>query len=59
MIARLLRSDHVAGWLFVLPAAALIGLFGVVPIGWSLLLSFQHNDLLNAPTWVGAGNFPG
>ncbi|MDX6546480.1 MAG: multiple sugar transport system permease protein [Gaiellales bacterium] len=57
MIARLLRSDHVAGWLFVLPAAILIGLFGLVPIGWSLLLSFQHNDLLTTPTWVGLDNY--
>ena len=57
MIARLLRSDHVAGWLFVLPAVVLIGLFGIVPIGWSLLLSFQHNDLLTAPSWVGLDNY--
>jgi multiple sugar transport system permease protein len=57
VIARLLRSDHVAGWLFVLPAAILIGLFGLVPIGWSLLLSFQHNDLLTTPTWVGLDNY--
>ncbi|MDX6494292.1 MAG: multiple sugar transport system permease protein [Gaiellales bacterium] len=57
MIRRLLRSDHVAGWLFVLPAAILIGVFGVLPIGWSLLLSFQHNDLLTTPTWVGLDNY--
>jgi multiple sugar transport system permease protein len=57
VIVRLLRSDHVAGWLFVLPAAILIGLFGLVPIGWSLLLSFQHNDLLTTPTWVGLDNY--
>jgi multiple sugar transport system permease protein len=57
VIARVRRSEHVAGWLFVLPAAVLIGLFGVVPIGWSLLLSFQHNDLLTAPTWVGLDNY--
>jgi multiple sugar transport system permease protein len=57
VIARLLRSDHVAGWLFVLPAAVLIGVFGVLPIGWSLLLSFQHNDLLAAPTWAGLDNY--
>jgi multiple sugar transport system permease protein len=55
--ARILGSDHVAGWLFVLPATFLIGLFGIVPIGWALLLSFQHNDLLTAPTWVGLGNY--
>jgi multiple sugar transport system permease protein len=57
VIARLLRSEHVAGWLFVLPAVALIGLFGIVPIGWSLLLSFQHNDLLTPPTWAGLDNY--
>jgi len=57
VIARLLRSEHVAGWLFVLPAVVLIGLFGVVPIGWSLLLSFQHNDLLTPPTWAGLDNY--
>ncbi|MDX6550827.1 MAG: multiple sugar transport system permease protein [Gaiellales bacterium] len=57
MIARLLRSEHVAGWLFVLPAVVLIGLFGIVPIGWSLLLSFQHNDLLTPPTWAGLDNY--
>jgi len=39
------------------PAAALIGLFGIVPIGWSLLLSFQHNDLLAAPEWIGLDNY--
>jgi multiple sugar transport system permease protein len=55
--ARILGSDHVAGWLFVLPATVLIGLFGIVPIGWALLLSFQHNDLLTAPAWVGLGNY--
>jgi multiple sugar transport system permease protein len=54
---RLLGSEHAAGWLFVLPAVVLIGVFGIIPIGWALLLSFQHNDLLTAPTWVGAANY--
>jgi multiple sugar transport system permease protein len=53
----ILGSEHVAGWLFVLPATALIVLFGIVPIGWVVLLSLQHNDLLTAPTWVGLGNY--
>ena len=57
MSSRAARSENVAGWLFVLPAAALIGLFGIVPIGWSLLLSFQHNDLLAAPQWIGLDNY--
>jgi multiple sugar transport system permease protein len=41
----------------VLPATALIALFGIVPIGWVVLLSLQHNDLLTAPTWIGLGNY--
>jgi multiple sugar transport system permease protein len=53
----ILGSEHVAGWLFVLPATALIVLFGIVPIGWVVLLSLQHNDLLTAPGWVGLGNY--
>jgi multiple sugar transport system permease protein len=57
MIGRVARSEHVAGWLFVLPAALLIGLFGIFPIGWSLLLSFQKNDLLAPPTWIGLDNY--
>ncbi|MGN6378108.1 MAG: carbohydrate ABC transporter permease [Gaiellales bacterium] len=57
MIARFLRSEHVAGWAFVLPATALIVLFGIVPIGWALLLSFQQNDLLTAPKYVGLDNY--
>ena len=57
MRSRAARAENLAGWLFVLPAAALIGLFGIVPIGWSLLLSFQHNDLLAAPEWIGLDNY--
>ena len=57
MIARLLRSDSVAGWAFVLPATFLIVLFGIVPIGWAFLLSFQQNDLLTTPKYVGLENY--
>jgi len=53
----ILGSEQVAGWVFVLPATALIVLFGIVPIGWVVLLSLQHNDLLTAPAWVGLGNY--
>lgn len=57
MTRRILRSDHLAGWMFVLPAAFLIFVFGILPIGWSLLLSFQNNNLLTTPTWVGLENY--
>jgi multiple sugar transport system permease protein len=57
MIGRVARSENTAGWLFVLPAVFLIGLFGILPIGWSLLLSLQKNDLLAPPTWIGLDNY--
>ena len=57
MIRRVLRSDHVAGWAFVLPATFLIVLFGIVPIGWAFLLSFQQNDLLTTPKYIGLENY--
>jgi len=54
---RALGSDHVAGWLFVAPAVVLIGIFGLVPIVWSAIMSFQANDLVSAPSWVGLANY--
>ena len=55
---RLLRSDHLAGWGFILPSVLLIVLFGLIPIVWGLLLSFQKASLLSpVRTWVGLGNY--
>jgi multiple sugar transport system permease protein len=47
-----------AGWAFVTPGAAIIILFGAVPIVWSAVMSFQHNNLLSGSTpFVGAANY--
>ena len=55
---RLRRSEHAVGWAFVTPATVLIGVFGLLPIAWSLLLSFQKSDLLTPQTpWVGLQNY--
>jgi multiple sugar transport system permease protein len=55
---RLSRSEHAVGWAFVTPATVLIGIFGLLPILWSLLLSFQKSDLLTPETpWVGLDNY--
>jgi multiple sugar transport system permease protein len=51
------KREHLAGWSFVTPAVVLIAVFGLVPVGWSLVLSLQHNDLLTPPSWVGLGNY--
>jgi multiple sugar transport system permease protein len=54
---RLIRSEHTAGWLFVLPATLLIIGFGLIPIGWAFLLSFQSSDFVSPPKWVGLANY--
>jgi len=54
---RILRSDHAVGWAFAFPAVFLILVFGIVPIVWSALMSFQRNNLLAAPEWIGLDNY--
>ncbi|HEX6931153.1 MAG TPA: sugar ABC transporter permease [Streptosporangiaceae bacterium] len=52
------RSESISGWAFVTPAAVIILLFGAVPIVWSLIMSFQHNNLLSPRTpFVGLRNY--
>ena len=41
------RSAQLNGWLFVMPALVLIGLFMVYPILWSLWMSFQIGKGMN------------
>ena len=41
----------------VSPSIVLIGLFGLFPVGWALLLSFQHNDLQTPAQWAGLDNY--
>jgi multiple sugar transport system permease protein len=41
----------------VSPSVLLIGLFGLVPVAWSMVLSFQHSDLQTPATWAGLGNY--
>jgi multiple sugar transport system permease protein len=56
-VRRAARSDHVVGWAFASPAVLLIVVFGLVPIVWSALMSFQKTNLLDTPTWVGLRNY--
>lgn len=56
-VRRALGSDHAAGWAFAFPAVFLIVLFGIVPIVWSALLSFQKTNLLAPAQWVGFANY--
>jgi multiple sugar transport system permease protein len=51
------RSDIMTGWVMVSPSVLLIGLFGLVPVIWSFVLSFQHNDLQTPATSAGFNNY--
>ena len=44
---RLGRSEQVSGWLFVMPALVLLGIFMIYPILWSLWMSFQVGRGMN------------
>src|ERR1700761_4684441 len=57
LLKRLIGSEHLAGWMFVAPAVILIAIFFLIPIGWSLILSLQANNLLGAHHWVGLANY--
>ncbi|HEX6339675.1 sugar ABC transporter permease [Umezawaea sp.] len=50
-------ADHLAGWGFAAPAVVLIGLFGLVPVVWSFVLSLQHTDLTSPGTFAGGENY--
>ncbi len=56
-VRRILQSEHAVGWAFTLPALVLIVVFGVVPIIWSALISFQRNNLMGPPDWIGLQNY--
>jgi multiple sugar transport system permease protein len=56
-VKRLLASEHLAGWAFVAPAVILIAVFALIPIGWSLLLSLQANNLIAPAHYVGLANY--
>ena len=50
-------SDNLAGWGFISPTVVLIGLFGLVPLVWAFVLSFEQNDLISPGKWVGLRNY--
>ncbi len=57
-VRRLLVSDHAAGWAFILPAVIVVTVFGLLPIVWGLVLSFQKASLISPERqWVGFDNY--
>jgi multiple sugar transport system permease protein len=56
--ARVPAGEQFAGVSFAAPAVFLIFLFGLVPIVWSFVLSFQRSNLLSPSTpFVGLSNY--
>ena len=47
MASSIMARENRAGWVFVAPALALLGVFMVYPIFWSLWMSFQTGKGLN------------
>jgi multiple sugar transport system permease protein len=51
-------GEQAAAWAFVTPGVAVIMLFGVAPIVWSLIMSLQRNNLFSSGTpFVGLANY--
>ncbi|MEU4393482.1 sugar ABC transporter permease [Kribbella sp. NPDC023855] len=51
------RGEGLTAWAFVSPSVLIILGLSVVPVLWSLLLSFQSNDLVSPSEWVGLANY--
>jgi len=55
---RVLRSEHTAGWALASPAVVMFAVFSIFPIVWSIVLSFQDNNLLTGQAeWIGLKNY--
>ncbi|SEP04251.1 carbohydrate ABC transporter permease [Actinacidiphila rubida] len=51
------RTETATAWAFVAPSVAVIVGLAILPVIWSLLLSFQADDLVTPSRWVGLDNY--
>jgi multiple sugar transport system permease protein len=51
------RGGGLSTLLFMLPLLLVFGAFSWYPIVKTIVMSLQHTNLVNAPTWVGLDNF--
>ncbi|MFK0115393.1 carbohydrate ABC transporter permease [Streptomyces sp. NPDC090994] len=56
-LVRKRRAETATAWAYVSPAVLIVLGLGVVPVVWSLLLSFQASDLVTPSRWVGVDNY--
>ncbi|WP_348787622.1 sugar ABC transporter permease [Leifsonia sp. NPDC080035] len=52
-----IRGGGLTTLLFLVPMLVIFGVFSWWPIVRSVVMSFQHTNLVSAPTWVGWDNF--
>jgi multiple sugar transport system permease protein len=52
-----LRGGGLTTVLFLLPMLLVFGAFSWYPIGRTVIMSLQHTNLVQSPTWVGLENF--
>jgi multiple sugar transport system permease protein len=51
-------GEQIVAWAFFTPGVVLIMLFGVVPVVWSAIMSFQRNNLFSPNTpFIGLANY--
>ncbi|MFF2846238.1 carbohydrate ABC transporter permease [Streptomyces sp. NPDC058001] len=51
------RRESATAWAFLSPSVVIILGLGVLPVAWSLLLSFRADDLVTPGRWVGVDNY--
>ncbi|WP_030607203.1 carbohydrate ABC transporter permease [Streptomyces fulvoviolaceus] len=51
------RRERTTAWAFISPSVVVILGLSVVPVVWSLLLSFRADDLVTPGRWVGLDNY--
>ncbi|MFD5813542.1 carbohydrate ABC transporter permease [Streptomyces sp. NPDC127038] len=51
------RRESATAWTFISPAVVVILGLSIVPVIWSLLLSFRADDLVTPGRWVGLDNY--
>ncbi|MEW1720068.1 sugar ABC transporter permease [Streptomyces sp. NPDC093109] len=51
------RGESATAWAFLSPSVLIILGLSVVPVAWSLLLSFRADDLVTPGRWVGLDNY--
>ncbi|MBP2325970.1 multiple sugar transport system permease protein [Kibdelosporangium banguiense] len=54
---RRIRRDAGVGWVLSLPAAVVVGVFFLVPLGLAVWMSLNEWPLLGDPTFAGADNY--